>query len=123
MVLLSIYLIGFYSYYVIKYLPTYDLIFLEIDVVIEIIKLILFSILLNYIYRGKNWAKKVLTILLLFGIFISLKKVAVTLTLFSYFSIINKINLLSSVFIYCLAILHFKLSKSFNIFTEHQNSI
>lgn len=123
MLILSIYIIGFYSYYVIKYLPTYDLIFLKVDAALETIKLILFSILLKYIYKGKIWAKQVLMATLIFDIVISLKQIATTLSLSSDFSKINKINLLSSIFIYCLAILHFNFSKSFNVFTEHQNSI
>ncbi len=81
----------------------------------QIIRFFLTAGVLFAVYKGKNWAKIILLILLSIAV-VGAIVAAVTLEQ----SIINKVPLFVMIFVYSMAIYHFSISKSFKAFFKKQ---
>lgn len=81
----------------------------------QIIRFLLTAGLLFAVYKGKNWAKITLLILLSIAV-VGAIVAAVTLEQ----SIINKVPLFVMIFVYSMAIYHFSVAKSFKYFFGKQ---
>ncbi len=91
------------------------------DILKEILTTIFFLILLFFTFKGKKWSKNILLSFLLIKIYFSLKFTAyISTNPFEYK--FNNYYLLSAIIVYITAILHFAFSKSFKVFSKHQNS-
>lgn len=83
----------------------------------QIIRFLLTTGLLLLVYKGKNWAKVVLIVLLSLALLTALIGIASINAPF-----INKVPLLVMTFVYSMAIHHFGFSSSYKAFFNFQNS-
>jgi hypothetical protein len=83
----------------------------------QIIRFLLTAVLLYFLFKGKNWARLVSSILFSIAILGSL------IALFTLKgSFIAKTPLLVMLFVYPMAIKHFWFSREYKAFSKHQNS-
>lgn len=84
----------------------------------QIIRFVLTVALLVFLYKGKNWAKILSTVLFALGAIGAIIAVVIIDAPFA-----GKIPLLVMTFVYSVAVYHFGFSESYKAFFHHQNKV